>query len=232
MHVDPRDDRGLKVLRHRGAYDADAIAAWRRLCRVVRPTIVIDVGANYGEVLFSTDYPDARRIIAVEPNPRVVPYLARSAAEAAMGVEIWTFALSEERSTTTFSQSLLHSGKSSLHRPAEDERVKQIPVATRCLDEVLEVQPEDRVAIKMDVEGHEMAVVRGSQRTIEKAAGTWLLAENSFSPTEIEDLSDRFEALAIERGTGRAVVNEGFQTSSKDVFLVPNEWAECDSLCA
>ena len=54
----------------------------QRACLLAeRPwTHVIDVGANYGEMLVGVELPQAATVIALEPNPFVIPYLTRTPA--------------------------------------------------------------------------------------------------------------------------------------------------------
>jgi FkbM family methyltransferase len=51
---------------------------WKLLIAADSWAHMIDVGANYGEMLVKVELTPAAKVIAVEPNPRVVPYLERT----------------------------------------------------------------------------------------------------------------------------------------------------------
>lgn len=81
IYVDPRDARGWEIVRGLGrGHQPALIALWTRAVAELEPSLAVDVGANYGELLLSARYPVGCLAHAVEANPRVVPALRRSIA--------------------------------------------------------------------------------------------------------------------------------------------------------
>lgn len=68
LFVDPSDRRGRFLMRHGDRRAAHLKQVWQWAVADFAPTIVVDVGLNFGEFPFSATYPDARRIIGVEAN--------------------------------------------------------------------------------------------------------------------------------------------------------------------
>lgn len=80
IHVDPLDRRAQKLIQSDGNLNPPALSAWHLLLQQHAWTHVIDVGANYGEMLVNGGLPSGASIIAVEPNPAIRPYLERGRA--------------------------------------------------------------------------------------------------------------------------------------------------------
>lgn len=151
IYVDPGDKRAWRMARGGGALDRDAVAAWRRLVTWLEPDLVLDIGANYGEVLLAADYPGAS-VHAFEPNPRVAPRLARSMRRLGTVHEV---AVSSSDGTATLGMRRTSSGVSSLERRGG----VSVEVATVRIDRL--GLRGDRLLFKLDVEGHEPAALAG-----------------------------------------------------------------------
>jgi FkbM family methyltransferase len=156
-------------------------ARWPRLWRVGRKdhealTVVlpfllrrdfncVDVGANQGEILefFVHQCPGGRHH-AFEPLPHHAAHLRQHFP----GVTIHELALSDASGQTTFFQTLGDDAYSGLRRTADAPKVvgvQEINVTVARLDDVLD--PAYRVdVLKIDVEGAELAVLRGARRTL------------------------------------------------------------------
>ena len=134
----------------------------RHLCQ--RERDAVDVGAHEGSyVHFMKRY--ARRVYAFEPVPSLAEALAWKFAPR---VVVRNIALSRESGTAILRIPLLDgvplSGLASLNEGAgATAAATEIAVQTRPLDEVF---AGDAGFIKIDVEGHEEAVLDGAARTI------------------------------------------------------------------
>lgn len=157
IYVDPGDKRAWRMGRHHGAMDRPAVEAWRRLVADVRPDLVLDIGANYGEVVLSADYPDAE-VHVFEPNPPVADRLERSVAGIAT---VHRVAVSDRDGTARLGLVPRSSGVSSLER----SEGRGVEVPTLRIDS-LDLTAQ-RLLFKIDVEGHEHAVLRGMARLLE-----------------------------------------------------------------
>jgi FkbM family methyltransferase len=132
--------------------------------RLVRPgDTVIDVGANLGTmtVLFAHLVGPSGRVLAFEPNPRVLGLLQRSAASLPE-VEIYPVALGAKEATLELAIPRRNSGAASLvHCPDSETRV---PVPVVRLSRILRDRRVGRIRlVKIDAEGYEPEVLRGAQ---------------------------------------------------------------------
>lgn len=160
---------------------------WRRLRQVGRPvprnlrdnqlalailsrvlqkdSTAVDIGASYGEMLDAIVHRAPRgRHFAFEP----IPHVAEKLRQQFPGVEVHALALSDADGEAEFNHVVDNSGYSGLRRrsyPQEEMRIETLRVRTARLDDVLPPQqPVDFV--KVDVEGGELQVFRGAERTL------------------------------------------------------------------
>jgi len=144
----------------------DELLTPRVLDRVLRPdSCCVDVGAHVGSMLHElTRRAPAGRHVAIEASPMKARWL-RSRYR---GVEVIDAAVGEAEGEIEFHENLSRPGFSSLARPAgEGDRVRTRRVRLARLDDLL---PGDRRIdfIKIDVEGAELGVLRGAERTIDR----------------------------------------------------------------
>jgi FkbM family methyltransferase len=150
--------------------------------------VFLDVGANSGRFTEAVRAlaPNAR-VHCFEPNGTVVPRLTRSVP----GVDIRAIALSDEDGETNLhvhEGGEHHSATASLHpRTALPisyaSRMRSVRVTRRKLDSLRhELNLEgQRLMLKIDVEGHELPVMRGAEQTLLGAASAAVIFEHSFA---------------------------------------------------
>ncbi|SMX58436.1 putative methyltransferase FkbM [Bradyrhizobium sp. ORS 285] len=138
------------------------------LRRHIRPgDIVCDVGANKGSFLYwLARWSAPGRVIAFEPQPDLAHGLTRLCSQFALdNVVIEPRAAYSCTSRKTLFVPEGHQPGASLLQPAE--RSKPIAVQTVALDDYLPATGHVS-AIKIDVEGAELDVLRGAERTLRR----------------------------------------------------------------
>ena len=186
----------------RGAYDEAAVI--RLLATQSRASI--DVGAHAGAVTLLL----ARRTVAClafEPSP-AFGYLSRALPP---NCRFYPVALSDQAGHATLR--IPHSGRRALRQLASisstntlsDFTCSTVEVEVRTLDDV--VGDQDIGFIKIDVEGHELAVLKGAQRTLARSRPNLVVeAEERHRPGAIESIAALLQAHGytghfIHRGT-------------------------------
>lgn len=135
---------------------------------LIRPGMVVaDVGANIGEytVLAANRVGAQGRILAFEPNPEAFERLVGNVdLNGFSTVECFSFALSDRAHT-----GLLHvpKGELGLGSLREDQTGDEIAVEVRTLDSVVDNTTGGQLdVLKVDVEGFEEQVFKGSARVL------------------------------------------------------------------
>jgi FkbM family methyltransferase len=134
-------------------------------------SLVVDAGANRGmfTMRLSELVGPTGRVLAFEPNPECVARLERIAGDAG-NVVVHASALSDATGIAVLhvpvrSGSRLD-GLGHLGDAAESDEIA-LSVPTVTLDEVLDAEDRRVRFVKCDVEGHELAVLRGASKLLE-----------------------------------------------------------------
>lgn len=178
---------------------------WSRLPPLVPAVdLIVDVGAGHGTPDLYAAFPTAPFILidAVEENRKPLEAFAETyqsdvmIAAAGAAHEVKTIRIA---GTGNGSRSSFHTrvGKFS------DDQVQLREVAVERLDVLLLPWRKKRIGLKLDVEGHEMAVLKGA---VGLESVQWIVAEVSTRPRFVDDplfagiythLADRFDFLEI-----------------------------------
>lgn len=206
IYVDPHDGRGEQLVRSGGAFNRGTLVAWGTVLALEPWDVVVDVGVNYGEMLLGATLPAGARIIGFEPNPRVLPHLRRSLAEAELPVDLRVVALGATESVATFAADTEWSGRSGLvesHRTDADHVLETFDVDVRTLDSQVPLAETDRVCVKVDVEGAEFDVLAGARELIRRQAPWAIMMEVlHMDGFEKARLAEEFTMRALDRRTG------------------------------
>ncbi len=167
--------------------------------RVVKKLInlgdhVVDVGANVGwytKVLAESVSTDGR-VYSIEPISMTFDILSHCVHQLGLkNVELFCCGISETAGEALMEIPSFKKGGDNYYMArivSCDNRVekgnKRIPVHLRSLDEILLGSKSPIKFIKCDVEGHELAVVKGARAVTEKFRPAWLV-EVSHDPDEI-----------------------------------------------
>jgi len=189
--------------------EPSALRGQRAILDEIRPTIVFDVGAHFGEGALKLRNAGYRgRIVSFEPQREIFELLAARASSD----ELWTaqhLALAEKPGTQPINVMRLHLASSLLRpskkmsdvMPAEALTARSEPVQVETLDNVAAkfCKDDDRVFLQIDVHGFEWNVLQGAERTLKRALGVKI--EMALVPMyEGEMLMPQISAFLYERG--------------------------------
>lgn len=179
IYIDPKDRRARKQIlfdlirdrQHRNS------RFWKDFVAHVRPTTALDIGANYGECVFSIKYPPNVKVIAIEANPKLMPSLRKSLHDhpSAPQIEVVNNLASDKSSPAiAFYLNRDSSGRSTAVRAIADDSpaVETVEVPAVRIDDILS-RPSyrtDRLVFKVDVEGFEPKVLLGMIDTLQSVS--------------------------------------------------------------
>jgi FkbM family methyltransferase len=197
--VDPGDPRAWRLAVRGGATDPALGRLWQRLVTQLEPTVVVDVGANYGEVGLSCGYLSEAHLYLVEANPSIVSCLVETVSRHGPPNTYVVAAGASNVDGVAYLRISGDSGSTSLSQSPNDGSVI---VPTVRLDSLLGPLDGERVLMKVDVEGHELFVLEGASAALESAASFVILCEYiNLGREEIACLCQRFDAWFVNRGT-------------------------------
>jgi FkbM family methyltransferase len=170
MRTNPREDHG-RSLYHFGIYD---LVLSEAIWRLLDPgETAIDVGANMGYVtgLMAARVGPAGSVLAFEPHPKVFAQLISNIecwdGQPVAPISPFEMALSSRNGTSFLAEAPDFERNSGTSTVVEDPSQLQIRVA--CLDEVC-ADCRSIGVLKLDVEGHELQVLRGGERFLGESA--------------------------------------------------------------
>lgn len=152
-----------------GRYERDELALLMQCLEglVDRGGVAVDVGANVGNhaLFFAAHFAE---VLAFEPHPRTHALLALNASLRS-NVRCFPFALSDRVGTAMLATPPGNAGMASIETAdgAADSR-GAVEVPLRRLDDLAELAGRRVALLKIDVEGHEAAVIRGAQAVLRR----------------------------------------------------------------
>jgi len=172
--LDPRDLVPLTILRTREWQPE----VWNAVSPVLTPgSVFFDVGAHIGyfSMKAAAQVGPNGRVVAFEPNPEILKLLRDNvAANHFQNVLVEPIACTDKDQTLTlYAAPVANTGASSLAKEnaeiSEDQMPRAYSVRGRPIDDVVRELRLTRVdAIKIDVEGAEVIVLRGALQTLQR----------------------------------------------------------------
>jgi FkbM family methyltransferase len=161
------DHVGDKIARH-GLYEKENLFLLLKLLEQLPQPVVLDIGANIGNhaLAFATR---ARAVHAFEPIPHLFDVLSANVARNGLAqVQVHNIALSDHAGSATINMvNAGNYGASSFDKRTEDTTPVTVNLATG--DSFLASQNVARVDfVKIDVEAHEVFVLRGLMQTLRR----------------------------------------------------------------
>jgi FkbM family methyltransferase len=174
------DPRATALIERGGNLNPTSLRLWEQLCARGPWDLVVDVGANYGEMLLSFPLPSTARVVALEPSADVAACLRASVDAAGLDVEVLACAAGARRERGVLYLDAAWSGSSTTtaaRAPAGDVRVA---VDVEPLGELLAARgfvDGQRCLLKIDVEGGERSVLEGFEPLRERCGTLAVQAE-------------------------------------------------------
>lgn len=164
LYIDSEENRGRALLISNGVTQKRLDRFWSMAVKIMNPDLVIDVGVNYGECIFSTQYPPGTRIIGVEANSRLIPFIEQSKEAHPNRSQIAIYnaiASDKDNEETVFFVDRHWSGTSSATYEPSHKLIDKVPVQSITIDTLCHDQTYETVLFKVDVEGYEAFVLKG-----------------------------------------------------------------------
>jgi FkbM family methyltransferase len=175
MYVNPLENRGRILCMLNGLTQPRLNIFWQSAIRDFQPTLVLDVGVNYGECLYSVRYPERCKIIGVEANLNLKPYIERSRKHHPDRERIhlvYAIASDVEQAKQTFYINKYWSGMSAaaIHGQSATNMYQRQSIKAITIDSLLKNRRnlEERILFKMDVEGNEQKVLLGMLQSLKQ----------------------------------------------------------------
>jgi len=176
---------------------SSTVAKWEPLdeIKVKEKDIVIDVGANVGyyTLKWASDVGENGKVVAIEADPNSCEILKENCRlNKISNVEIFNYAASEKKEIVTLYTSKTHSGTNSIF--SSKAKNSSIKVSSITLDELLSDNFLEINWIKIDVEGAELQVLKGSSKILQKTQNIiielheHILNQNGQKPQDIMDI--------------------------------------------
>ncbi|MBD9698164.1 FkbM family methyltransferase [Flavimobilis sp. GY10621] len=223
LHVSLLDSRGLQLVEAAGDLNPLSLRLWNLLVGRRDWDLVVDVGANYGEMLLGAAFPPGARAVAFEPLPEVNRLLRRSIAESGLDVEVAELAVSDFEGDVALMRDVSWSGKSSLKRASSATEVERVDVKATTLSAYFRDASVRSACVKIDVEGAEAEVLAGAREFVDSVDEIALMVEVlHMSNEEIAQLAQEWQVFAFDSRYGRLVRVLG--TPRAVIAIVRSNW--------
>lgn len=173
LYADWNEPRGKAILVGNAKGQSSIKKLWRQIVVQYEPDVIIDCGANYGEIVYYSDYKKGSRVFAIEADQRLMPFLEKSRAHHpnAEDISLLNAFVSESASDEIdFFVDKDWSGRSSAFQNyrMNEESLLKTKVKTISIDSLLKNERDFRLLFKIDVEGYEPFVMNGMKETLER----------------------------------------------------------------
>lgn len=168
----------MMFMRAVGLYERNKRVAIKAL---IKPnSIFVDIGANKGDfsLLAAMILGEGGTVIAIEPEPRNMEWIERSVIRNGYGnIALHQLAVSDSNGSAKLYLGSKSGWHTLLHGQIDRDK-GELEVETRKLDDILHAESSDRPCmIKIDVEGAELAVLRGAANVLSSFKDIALLVD-------------------------------------------------------
>ena len=199
---------------------------------IIPGTDTIDVGVYRG--VYSYEMAKYSKIVhAFEPNPIIFKDIKLNLSKIIKNISFYNYALSDHENTSILKvpirnknfdrnnyEEYFQMGKATIHKENKMEDIETFEVKSKKLDSF---SFSNKISfIKVDVEGHELAVIRGAENTIKKNKPILLVEiEERHSQKKVSETLDYINSLGY---ISYFYENELLKTSSLDNLNLYNNF--------
>jgi FkbM family methyltransferase len=185
------DSRGLLLKDLGHPLQRRTFRSWNLIATTLPWDHIIDIGSNYGEMIFFSNINLNQRITAIEANPKLIPKLIHN-LRFFSNKTIISKAISSQKGFVNFNVNESHSGKSAISFEIRGELVEAIT-----LEHLLESEVHNSVLIKIDIEGGENDLINSILKF--KSCNFLFFVESQTFDSEVyEKLLDGFKVFCID----------------------------------
>jgi FkbM family methyltransferase len=213
------------------------------MLRFISPgSVVLDIGANFGQysLIASEIIGDKGKVYAFEANPHTYQYLRQSAIANRIAWKSqyrWeNLAVADADGELEFAYQPGHLGGGHIRNEGDSsESLTIVKVRSVAIDNYLpaDVTPD---FVKIDVEGHELSVLKGMEQTIRRSPDIRLMLEYFTNSNEITQYGRDVIGFLRQLGLGICVVDGGKlrvvpegEIPTGDLYLLATRTPESDS---
>ncbi|WP_099354816.1 FkbM family methyltransferase [Fredinandcohnia onubensis] len=166
IYINNAENRGRALLISDGITQSRVTEFWEKAVKSYKPSLVLDIGVNYGECIFSTQYGQDTTIVGIEANKYLMEYIERSRQQHVNRDQIniiHAFAGENENQDQAFFIDTHWSGTSSGVQISDKNTIEKTEVPAITVDSLFkqETLENHRLLFKIDVEGYEYSVLKG-----------------------------------------------------------------------
>lgn len=208
LRLDPNDHLGQRLFANGGSVNWGLTRLWSNLADEYRPDLILDVGANYGQVAFSRAYHWHPELVLVEANPTLASLLTGTAQLNGWDrATVLNAAASDTDGLVKLYIPNTSTGLASIGRPNSREADYTVAdVRTVRLDSAIDVRERTTILAKIDVEGHELRVLDGMRQLMSHSIRFVGVCEfGHLSEVELRTLLNRFQVSLVDRFSLRSV---------------------------
>ncbi|MEH7222984.1 FkbM family methyltransferase [Bacillus sp. JJ1566] len=166
IYINNAENRGRALLISDGITQSHVTEFWGKAVETYKPSLVLDIGVNYGECIFSTTYDKDTTVVGIEANKYLIDYIKRSRQQHVNCGQIkiiHAFAGEHEKVDQAFFIDTHWSGTSSGVQISEKNSIEKTEVPAITVDSLFNQKTlrNQRLLFKIDVEGYEFMVLKG-----------------------------------------------------------------------
>lgn len=224
LHVDETDRRGRELVKHGGHLNKTTFDIWSRLLQEQEWDYVIDVGANYGEMLLEAPLPRQAKILAFEPNMRIFPFLVKNIVNAKINCDCRMEAVSDKENYDLLEIDTTWSGLTRL-KSIDSKSDNLQPIRTTTLSLILADAPDfRRILVKIDVEGDEIRVLKGLREQFHCQNFTALVEILHLNESDTIWLLEAFDVYILELSSSKLIKCDAVSWVDWKALLATNRY--------